>query len=71
MHTTRPFADPGALHRALELGGDISVTKTRAGRRFIDLSANTFDLVKHYANNHAHGSTYDLIFPTQICGFWQ
>src|SRR3546814_3226763 len=39
---------------ALDAGGrEISVTKSAAGRRFIDLSPFTLDMVRHYADNHA------------------
>jgi integrase len=53
------------VDRALERGSTkVSVTKTPAGRRFIDLSPETFDMVAHFADNHAAASNYDLIFPT-------
>jgi integrase len=59
------------VNRALEGGGtEITVTKTRAGRRFIDLSAETLDMVRHYANHHAVKNNYDLVFPTSE-GRWQ
>ncbi len=59
------------IDRALEGGGtEITVTKTRAGRRFIDLSAETLDMVRHYAENHAVKNDYDLVFPTSE-GRWQ
>ena len=58
------------VDRALELGGGISVTKTRAGRRFIDLSDQTYDMVRHYAENHPDSGKYDLVFPTRS-GKWQ
>ena len=39
------------VDRALDAGGrEISVTKTRAGRRFIDLSPHTVDIVRHYTD---------------------
>ena len=39
---------------ALDAGGrEISVTKTAAGRRFIDLSPDTLDMVRHYMRNIA------------------
>jgi len=57
--------------RALEGGGsEITVTKTRAGRRFIDLSPDTLGMVKHYAENHAIRNDHDLVFPTST-GNWQ
>jgi len=45
--------------------GGISVTKTPAGHRFIDLSPETVGMVKHYADRHAAPSKYDLIFPAE------
>jgi integrase len=53
------------VDRALERLGEISVTKTPAGRRFIDLSIDTLDMVHHYAKNHAVSNKYDLVFPTE------
>ena len=42
------------VERAIEGdGGKISVPKTPAGRRFIELSASTLDMVRHYAENVA------------------
>ncbi|HSG16839.1 MAG TPA: site-specific integrase [Anaerolineae bacterium] len=59
------------VDRALERGGyKISVTKTRAGRRFIDLSPETYAMIRHYADRHAAPSDYDLVFPTSS-GKWQ
>lgn len=58
------------VDRALELGGGISVTKTRAGRRFIDLSQQTYDMVRHYADKHPDPGKHDLAFPTRS-GKWQ
>ncbi|EPA97871.1 site-specific integrase [Pseudomonas sp. G5(2012)] len=60
-----------AVDRAIERPGDrISVTKTPAGRRFIDLSPAAYDIVKHYADHHAIDNPHDLIFPTAT-GHWQ
>lgn len=59
------------VDRALERGGmKISVTKTPAGRRFIELSPETLDLVQHYARNFAVQNTHHLVFPT-ASGHWQ
>lgn len=59
------------VDRALDAGGkEISVTKTPAGRRFIDLSTDTLDMVRHYAQRIAAPSKYDLVFPTAN-GRWQ
>lgn len=63
--------DGVAVDRAIERPGDrLSVTKTPAGRRFIDLSAETYDIVRHYADHHAIDNKHDLIFPTAT-GHWQ
>ncbi|MDF1600956.1 site-specific integrase [Mesorhizobium sp. YIM 152430] len=59
------------VDRAIERNGDkISVTKTPAGWRWIDLSPDTADMVLHYADNHAPTNKYDLVFPTST-GRWQ
>jgi integrase len=59
------------VDRALERGGfKISVTKTPAGRRFIELSPDTLDMVNHYAEHHAVENDHDLVFPTKS-GQWQ
>lgn len=59
------------VDRAIERGGHkISVTKTPAGRRVIDLSSETLDMVKSYSKHHAVSNKYDLIFPT-ASGRWQ
>ena len=60
-----------SVERAIERGGrKISVPKTPAGRRFIELSPDTFAMVTHYARNHAVKNKYDLVFPTST-GRWQ
>jgi integrase len=52
------------VERAIEGSGTkISVTKTPAGRRFIDLSGETIAMVRHYATNHSPQNRFDLIFP--------
>ncbi|MFA5947818.1 MAG: site-specific integrase [Candidatus Gracilibacteria bacterium] len=59
------------VNRAIEGGGsEITVTKTPAGRRFIELSPETLDMVSHYAREHAAKNEFDLIFPTRS-GQWQ
>jgi integrase len=59
------------VDRAVERSGlKISVTKTPAGRRWIDLSPETSAMVRHYAENLAAPSSYDLVFPT-ASGKWQ
>jgi len=66
------LSDTGVMvTQALERGGyKISVTKTRAGRRFIDLSDDTLDMVCHYIEYHASESRHNLVFPTAT-GHWQ
>lgn len=57
--------------RALDgSGSGISVTKTPASRRFIELSDQTIDMVKHYAENRAPTNKHDLVFPAAN-GRWQ
>jgi integrase len=51
-------------------GKTLTVTKTQAGRRFIDLSENTLDMVRYYAEKEAVSNTHDLIFPDRNGG-WQ
>jgi len=59
------------VDRAVERSGQrISVTKTPAGWRWIEISPETADLVMHYADNCAPYSEYDLVFPTSS-GRWQ
>lgn len=63
---------PAGIHveRAIDRGGELSVTKTRAGRRFIDLSPETIEMVAHYRDTKSLQNDYDLIFPTAN-GLWQ
>lgn len=57
--------------RALDGGGkEISVTKSPAGRRVIDISPDTFDMIKHFIENFGIENKHDLIFPTST-GKWQ
>jgi len=59
------------VDRAVERSNlKISVTKTQAGWRWIDLSPGVADMVLHYANKHAATSDEDLVFPTST-GTWQ
>ncbi|MCZ7656256.1 MAG: hypothetical protein M5R42_21330 [Rhodocyclaceae bacterium] len=44
-------------------GHEISVTKTPSGRRFIEISPDVMDMVRHYAEKHASDNSYDLVFP--------
>jgi integrase len=57
--------------RAVERSGHkLSVPKTAAGRRFIDLSPEVYNMVRHYADHHSIENDYDLVFPTST-GSWQ
>jgi integrase len=59
------------VDRAIERGGyRISVTKTPAGRRFIELSPETLKLIVYYADAIAPANSFDLVFPTAT-GKWQ
>lgn len=50
--------------RAIDGSGfRLSVTKTTAGRRFIDLSPDTIAMVRHYIEHHSHDNDFDLVFP--------
>lgn len=44
-------------------GHKISVTKTAAGRRYIELSPDVVDMVRHYGDNHGIKNAFDLVFP--------
>ena len=44
--------------------------KIVAGRRFIDLSPDVYDMVRHYADHHSTENDHDLVFPTST-GRWQ
>lgn len=53
------------VDRALDAGGlKLSTTKSASGRRFIDLSPQTIDMVRHYAEHYATDNKFDLAFPT-------
>ncbi|MCU7839409.1 MAG: site-specific integrase [Candidatus Thiodiazotropha sp. (ex Troendleina suluensis)] len=58
------------VERAIERNGELSVPKTPASRRFIDISPDVLDMVRHYRDNLAPENTYDLVFPTAT-GRWQ
>ncbi len=52
------------VERAVDGSGkEISVTKTPAGRRFNELSAETLGLVRHYGDTHGIETKHDLVFP--------
>ena len=58
------------VDRAIDRSGNLSVTKTPAARRFIELSPETLDMVTYYRDNHAIKNDHDLVFPT-ASGKWQ
>lgn len=58
------------VDRAIDGSGDLSVTKTPAARRFIELSPETLDMVVHYRDHIAIRNDHDLVFPTSS-GHWQ
>ncbi len=65
------FPNGVKVDRAIERGGyRLSVTKTPAGRRFIDLSPETAGVVIHYRDHKATKNDHDLVFPTSA-GHWQ
>ncbi len=67
----RNFSSDGVhVERAIDRSGQLSVTKTPAARRFIELSPETLDMVTHYRDNIATENDYDLVFPTSS-GSWQ
>lgn len=58
------------VERAIDRSGMLSVTKTPAARRFIELSPETLDMLTHYRDNLATPNKFDLVFPTST-GRWQ
>lgn len=59
-------SDGVKIDRAIDGSGhEISVPKTAAGRRFVELSPMTLELVSEYAEKHAIPNDYDLIFPAK------
>ena len=53
------------VERAIERGGNkLSVTKSKAGRRFIDLSKDTLAMLNEYIKTESIENDYDLIFST-------
>lgn len=62
----RSAIDAKGVHvtRAIDGSGHaLTVTKTAAGRRFIELSPDTLDMVRHYSDHHATLNDFDLVFP--------
>lgn len=65
------FRDGGvAIERAIDGDGQLSVPKTRSGRRFVELSDVTLTLVADYLASHDGPNPDDLAFPTST-GTWQ
>ena len=66
LAVARSAIDARGVHvtRAIDGGGgSITVTKTPAGRRYIELSPETVDMVRHYSDHHAVPNDFDLVFP--------
>ena len=58
------------VQRAIERGGyRLSVTKTKSGRRFIDLSQNTLDMLQEYKERFYRKNEHGLLFSTET-GRW-
>jgi integrase len=64
------LADGVQVERAIDRSGQLSVTKTPAARRYIELSAETLDMVTHYRDHLTVTNDYDLVFATST-GQWQ
>ncbi|MFG0542137.1 tyrosine-type recombinase/integrase [Pseudomonas sp. YQ_5] len=58
------------VERAIDRSGELSVPKTQASRRFIEISPETLDMVTYYRDHKAIKNGYDLVFPTST-GEWQ
>lgn len=58
------------VERAIDRGGELSVPKTPASRRFIEISPETLKMVTYYRDHKAVKNDYDLVFPTST-GEWQ
>ena len=53
------------IDRAIDGSGSrIKTTKTPSGRRFIEISPDVMDMVRHYAVKHAVNNDHALVFPT-------
>lgn len=64
--------DAGGVHvtRAIDGSGfSLSVTKTNAGRRYINLSPDVLDMVTRYGAGHGIENEFDLVFPATT-GRW-
>lgn len=61
------FDDCGVhVKRAIDGSGySLSVTKTSAGRRYIELSPAVLEMVRSYGQREGNGNEYDLVFPAE------
>lgn len=67
----RGLAEYGVyVEQAIDRAGDLSVPKTAAGRRFIELSEVTLDMLQRYVREESAENDFDLVFPTAT-GRWQ
>lgn len=67
---TNVFDKEIKIDRAIERGGyKISVTKTEAGWRWLDISPETHDMITHYIKHYTIPNNHDLAFPTSS-GRW-
>jgi integrase len=65
------FRDGGVyVERAIDGNGELSVPKTPAARRFIELSPVTLAILAEYIEEHEGPNNFDLTFPTDT-GNWQ
>lgn len=59
------FVDGGVnIERAIDSSGDLTVPKTLAARRFIELSDVTLEMVREYVAGLDQPNPHDLAFPT-------
>ncbi len=58
------------VERAIDRSGELSVPKTPASRRFIEISPETLKMITHYRDHKVVENDYDLLFPTSTGG-WQ
>ncbi|MFM9926728.1 site-specific integrase [Variovorax sp. H27-G14] len=65
------FFDGGVtIERAVDKSGDLTVPKTLAARRFIELSDVTIEMVRQYVATIDQPNIHNLAFPTAT-GHWQ
>lgn len=67
----RGLTEYGAyVEQAIDRAGKLSVPKTAAARRFIELSEVSLDMLHRYVRDHSPANNFDLVFPTAT-GQWQ